>query len=146
MILYLDTSCFVKLYLLEAGSEEVKRAVESADEVATSQVAEAEVRSAIARRKREGSLTAAEFAKIKRAFRSDWAAFLHVQLTDGLSASAGNLAESHGLRGFDAIHLASALSVVDGGDGETWFFSADTRLNAAARREGFKKIFPAGLA
>lgn len=146
MILYLDSSCLAKLYLEESGSEEVKDAVDAAEEIATSMVAEAEVRSALARRRREGDFTASEYAKAKNDFRNDWQTFLHIQVSDGISAFAGNLAELHNLRGFDAIHLASALSVVDGEDGQTWFFSADARLNTAAKREGLKKIFPADLA
>lgn len=146
MILYLDTSCLVKLYVNEKGAEEVRRAVESADELASSMVAEAEWRSAMARCRREGLLSSAELTALKRDFREDWTHMLCIQLTDGISALAGNLAESHGLRGFDAIHLASALSILDDQDGETWFFSADAKLNAAAKREGLKKIFPAGLA
>lgn len=146
MILYLDTSCLVKLYFDEPGSEEVRKAADTADEIATSMVAEAELRSALARRRREGRLTPAELTTCKQNFRSHWTDHVRIYLSDEISAHAGDLAESHGLRGFDAIHLASALSVVDQDDGETWFYSADTKLNAAAKREGLKKTFPPGLA
>jgi predicted nucleic acid-binding protein len=145
MILYLDTSCMVKLYIQEPGTEEVQRAAELADEVATSIVAEAELRSALARRKREGQLTSSQLIALKQRFREAWADTVRIPLTDGLSALAGDLTEYHGLRGFDAIHLPSALSVMDDEDGETWFYSADVKLNSAAKREGLKKVFPAGL-
>ena len=145
MILNLDTSCLVKLYINEPGTEEVKKAAGRADEIVSSLVAEAEFRSALARRRRDGLLTPSELTALKQKFRADWSEMFHVQLSDGISAFAGDLAESHGLRGFDAIHLASALSVVDDQDGEAWFFSADAKLNAAAKREGLKKVFPADL-
>jgi uncharacterized protein len=146
LILFLDTSCMVKLYVDEPGSDEVLKAVGLANEVACSIVTESELRSALARRKREGLLSASELTALKRDFRRDWANCVHIQVSDGISSHAGDLAEAQGLRGFDAIQLASALSVVDEEDGETWFYSADVRLNAAAKREGLKKLFPADLA
>ncbi len=48
MILYLDTSALVKLYVSEEGSEIVRGAVESAGRVATSRIAYAEARAALA--------------------------------------------------------------------------------------------------
>ena len=49
MILYLDTSALVKLYVREHGSAAVRALVERADVVATSVVAYAEARAAFAR-------------------------------------------------------------------------------------------------
>jgi predicted nucleic acid-binding protein len=46
----------------------------------------------------------------------DLYAELRVIGIDGaLARSAGDLAELHGLRGYDAVHLASAISVEDAG-------------------------------
>jgi predicted nucleic acid-binding protein len=46
----------------------------------------------------------------------DLYAELRVIGIDGaLARSAGELAELHGLRGYDAVHLASAISVEDAG-------------------------------
>ena len=53
MILYLDTSSLVKLYVDEPGSEDVLRLVDQAELVTTSVVAYAEARAALARRRRE---------------------------------------------------------------------------------------------
>ena len=49
MILYLDTSALVKLYVREAGSVLVRRATEASEAAATSTVAYAEARAAFAR-------------------------------------------------------------------------------------------------
>jgi uncharacterized protein len=38
-----------------------------------------------------------------------------IGIDDALARSAGELAELHGLRGYDAVHLASAISVEDTG-------------------------------
>ena len=55
MILYLDTSALVKLYVEEDGSEEVSTAVRDASRVATSAVAYPEARATFARLEREGT-------------------------------------------------------------------------------------------
>ena len=54
MILYLDTSALVKLYVQEPGTDAVKAWVAEAEAAATSWVAYAETRAAFARARREG--------------------------------------------------------------------------------------------
>ena len=73
MILYLDTSSLVKLYVEEPGSEHVWQRVELATSVATSTVAYPETRSALARRRREHILSSAGFAVARRALDAEWA-------------------------------------------------------------------------
>ena len=58
MILYLDTSSLVKLYVEEPGSPGVRAIVDEAEVVATSVVACAEAAAAFARRKRERGTSA----------------------------------------------------------------------------------------
>ena len=53
LILYLDTSALVKLYVREKGSASVARQLGAADAVSTSMVAWAEARAAFARLLRE---------------------------------------------------------------------------------------------
>lgn len=135
MTLYLDTSSLVKLYVAEAGSDVVRQLVAGAVVVATSVVAYAETRAALARLRRERVLTAAEFASAKREFEKDWPAYLALEVTDSLSRTAGELAERYGLRGFDSVHLASFADVARrAGTREMRFSSFDDRLNQAARK------------
>ena len=111
MILYLDTSALIKLYAVEGGRALVERAVEEAGFVATSVVAYAEARAALARKRREGVFSAETYREAVQAFEDDWETFEKPEATEGVARAAGNLAEEHALRGFDAIHLASALLV-----------------------------------
>jgi len=137
VILYLDASNLVKLYFDEPDSAAVVGEVRKARVVATSVVAYAETRSTIARRRRERLLAPAAAAAAIRQFDVDWAAFLALEVTDALARSAGRLADRLGLRGFDAIHLASfeqLLARID--DDDAQFSSADERLVQAARRLG----------
>lgn len=109
MIVYLDTSALIKLYIKEQGSELVRQMLHSAELVATSKIAFVETRAALARLMRENLLEDQECLVVKKVFQQDWAKFLVVELTDTLIKMGGELAEKHALRGFDAIHLASAL-------------------------------------
>jgi predicted nucleic acid-binding protein len=135
VILYLDTSSLVKLYVDETGSEEVRRLVGQADLVATSVVAYAEARAALARRRREKVLKPAGYRRSKAALEADWHSILTLEVVEPLAKHAGELAERHRLRGFDALHLASYLLIVRefAGD-EVRFSSADRVLDRAARR------------
>ena len=137
MTLYLDTSSLVKRYLDEVDSDRVAQLVDGADVVATSAVTYAEARATFARRRRERLLTPAAYAVITRQFDADWPAFLVIEVTETLARSAGLLADRLGLRGFDAVHLASfeyLLSRVE--DDAPHFSSADARLARAARKLG----------
>jgi uncharacterized protein len=137
VILYLDTSSLVKLYVEETGSAGVRRLVEQAEIVAASVVAYAEARAALARRKRERSLTLAGFRRAKRAFDADWPRVVALDVSEGMARSAGDLAERHRLRGFDALHLAAYLALAREFPGEdVRFSSADGALERASRRAG----------
>lgn len=135
MILYLDTSSLVKLYVDEPGSEDVLRLVDQAELVTTSVVAYAEARAALARRRREKYLKPAGHRRAKAALDADWDSILTLEVGETLAKSAGDLAERHGLRGFDALHLASYLLIVrEFASEEVRFASADGELNRAAQQ------------
>lgn len=111
MILYLDTSALVKLYAEEEGTGTVERAVGEAESVATSVVAYAEARAAFARKVREGVFSRENRDDAVEALDGDWVILERSEVTENLVIDAGDLAEEHALRGFDAVHLASALLV-----------------------------------
>jgi uncharacterized protein len=138
--LYLDTSALVKLYVDEDGSSIVREWVENAEIVATSIVAIAEARAAFARRRREKRILPAEHTRLIREFESDWDRYLVLEATNTLIRRAGELTESHGLRAYDAIHLASAQVLREKVSQSVCFASWDARLMAAARKEGLEVI------
>ncbi|HET8546935.1 MAG TPA: type II toxin-antitoxin system VapC family toxin [Bryobacteraceae bacterium] len=134
MTLYLDTSSLVKLYVEEVGSGDVRDLVAEAAVVATSVVAYPETRAALARLRRSGNLSPANFASAKRSFDAQWSAFLTLDVTGPVSREAGEFAERYSLRGFDALHLASFAEVARrAAPGETQFSSFDDPLNRAVR-------------
>ena len=139
MILYLDTSALVKLYAVEEGREAVERAVEEADRVATSAVAYTKARSALARKLREGVFSEDEHREAVAALDEDWRSIEALSVTENVARFAGDLAERHALRGFDAVHLASALLVSaasreQGGEEGVLFLSFDMDLMEAVAK------------
>ena len=140
MILYLDTSALVKLYVLEVHSAEVRSWLRSAEVAATSDVAYAESRAAFARALREGMSTAQQHQQRVARFNRDWAQMLRVELSSLVARNAGELAELHALRGFDAIHVASALWLRDNSEVPLLFASFDLRMCAAANAAGLQII------
>jgi uncharacterized protein len=135
LIVYLDTSSLIKLYVEEEGSGRVRELVERAEVVATSVVAYAEARAALARQRRAGGLTAAGYDRAKNDFERDWPRYLTIDVNEAVYRRAGDLAEEHHLRGFDSLHLASYLSLFRDGARQMRFSAFDEALNRAARKE-----------
>ena len=134
MILYLDTSSLIKIYIREDGSEDVESLAGQASVVATSVIAYPEARSALARLLREGTLEAEQYQLLIESLDEDLDRFLLLGVTEDVWRHAGELAETHGLRGFDSLHLASALRLRSLADGQLVRFSSyDQRLNKAAK-------------
>ncbi len=109
MILYLDASALVKRYVSERGTAEVGRIITQADGVGTSLISRAEISAALAKAVRVKLLTRNDATKALRVFRAQWNDLARLQLTETLIAQADALAWEHSLRGYDAVHLASAL-------------------------------------
>jgi predicted nucleic acid-binding protein len=68
-----------------------------------------------------------------------WAAIDRIEPTETVARRAGDLADAHDLRAYDAVHLAS---LEHAGDRDTILVSADKELIDAARSLGFLTIRP----
>lgn len=131
MIVYFDTSALVKLYVAEeVGRELAREAVERAERVATSTIAYAETRAALARKLREGILTEEQHREVVSDL--DWMTYARLNVSNIVAHSAGELAERYALRGFDAVHLASALRFAERFE-DPRFLAFDERLIGAAK-------------
>ncbi len=124
----------MKLYIDEDGAASVREAVERADSVFTVRISYAEARAAFSRQRREGGLTPRELRAVVRKLDQDWSRYGIVEVTESLVRRAGALAERRSLRGYDAIQLAAALELRDGG-AAVEFACFDARLDRAARSE-----------
>lgn len=87
-----------------------------------------------------GALVPRDYRNILQNFDNDWESYFVVDISEALVKIAGQLAEKHALRGYDAIHLASAVTLRREGDQPVAFSCFYGRLSRAARREGLKII------
>ncbi len=108
---YLDTSALAKRYLPEVGSAWVARLCQQ-EPVAISLVALPELASALARRTREGALTAQQRDALFQAFLRDARSFMVVEPGQAIAQQAAALLLTAPLpvrlRTLDALHVASA--------------------------------------
>jgi predicted nucleic acid-binding protein len=135
VLLYLDTSSLVKLYVEESSSAAVREAVSASELLATSRIAFVEGIAALARRRRMGDIDEASFALLAQAMADDWAErIVRVEVDEYLAA---DLAVRQGLRALDAIHLAAVLTLTRAdAAADVRFSSFDAALNRAAAAEG----------
>ena len=136
MILYCDTSALIKRYVEEEGTDTVDGLWSSAFDIVTSVVAFAETVAAFNRKLREGVLTEKEYTRTLRTFKADFGSFILVPITTALNATIERLVRQYPLRGFDAIHLSSALMIKNSGSIPVQFACFDRSLNNAALKEG----------
>jgi len=139
---YLDTSALSKRYVQEVGTEWI-RTLASQDEhtLLTARVTMVEVYSALARRKREGSVPPADCAIAAQAFAAHCATeYEFVELDLNVVNLARGLLDRYPLRAYDAVQLASATVANQALDAAHLaglvFLSADDRLNTIAAAEG----------
>jgi uncharacterized protein len=110
VILYADASALVKRYVSEAGSAEIIALTNQAAAVATAVISRAEVAAALARSVRQGVLQESGGRRAQRKFARDWPDIVRVPVTEALVLRAESTAWEYGLRGYDAVQLAAALT------------------------------------
>ena len=111
MIVYFDTSSFVKLYVDEEGSAASREVMASAELAASSWLLFLEMRGALSRMYRGSRIDASFHESALARFGDDWSRAVRIPVTESILRTAAELAERHLLRALDAIHLASALTL-----------------------------------
>jgi hypothetical protein len=139
---YLEPSALVKRYVQEVGSIWLRTMMDQAvrGTLVISGLGRIEVIAALSRLQRAKPSRAAELARLVYTFRRDVADRLRVmRLTDDLLSRAEAIAMKHGLRAYDAVHLASAMELRDAAAGqpevETIMVSADEEVLTSAQDE-----------
>jgi uncharacterized protein len=113
VIFYFDTSALIKLVLAEPGSDLAWELWRGVAVNVSSVLAYSEGRAALAAARRGGRLDAGLYRKSLLNFEKTYEEMLSIQVDDRLAIFAGEQAESFGLRGADAVHLATALGLSD---------------------------------
>jgi len=113
LIVYFDTSAIVPVIIEEASSMAASRLWDEADRAVSSRLVYAEGRAALAMARRMERLDDDQLRAVVQDFESLHQQLDIVEVTENLVHQAGSLAEEFGLRGYDAVHLASAQLVHD---------------------------------
>ena len=155
-MLYLDSCVLIKHYIEEQGTDAVHARIEEESRqqqsVFISDVGYAEILAAFARKLRDNQLQEIERDEIQERFHDDWLfTFSNVELTIGVLTLIPDLVRKYPLKGFDAIHLASAIWLKDAmrlgksfgpRRGILEFATSDKQLKTAASLEGLEVFDP----
>lgn len=144
MILYLDASALVKRYVAEAGAADVAAAIDAARLVSTALISRVEVTAALAKAVRVGFATRRAAARCLADFEADWPDLIRLEINEPVVARAASMAWQHGLRGYDAVHLAAAFRWQEALGETVTVATYDRELWRAARASGLVP-WPAGL-
>lgn len=144
MIAYFDASALVKRYLIEVGTAELQQFSRAVTLAGTSLLSRAEVSAAIGRASRLGLTPSDQALKALRSFRAQWLRLFRIRAEETTMARADELAWDRGLRGYDAVHLASALLWRESLNQSPTFATFDRQLWEAARQERFE-VWPERL-
>jgi uncharacterized protein len=134
VITYIDTSTLIKLLIDEVGTTEAGQIWDEPDILLSARLGHVEAPAALAAAAR---ISADVLRSAVEGLEVLWSQVSVVEIDDDLMRLAGDLAATHGLRGYDAVHLAAAHLV-----GAEVFSSADRRLCAAAGACGFHVANP----
>ncbi len=113
MNVYFETSAFFKLVVDEEGSAEAVELWEAAHQVIASRLMYPEARAALAAAARTGRVTSSELRLVRSRLENRWNQVEIIEINDEIARTSGDLAEAHALRGYDSVHLASAVALAD---------------------------------
>lgn len=138
MITYVDTSTLVNLLIDEPGTAEAGMIWDQPEVLAMARVGYVEAHAALGAARRQNRITELVLKAALEGLALLWSQLSIVEVDEAVARDAALLAVEHGLRGYDAIHLAAARAI-----GADVFSSADRRLCGAAGAAGFHVANPA---
>jgi predicted nucleic acid-binding protein len=118
----------------EPGTDQARSAYSEADGIRTTAIAHVEATAALAWMRKGRRLTPAQLNRARDDLESIWRGIFSHTVNDALLATAAEIAHTHSLRAYDAVHLAGALSFAAGEELEVACW--DKELRDAARKHG----------
>ena len=131
MLVFFDSSAFVKRFIQETGTDQIMEWCDKATEIGLSSVALPEIISAFCRLQREDKINMEQYLQLKRMLMVDIEDAVVCDLGPLVLAKAISSLENNILRGMDAIHIGSAVVLK-----ADIFISSDNRQCDAADRAG----------
>jgi uncharacterized protein len=141
---FFDTSALAKRYVKETGTVWINSLFDPSlgHVFYLARITAVEITSALTRRSKGGTLSAADASKALTKFRADFhSRLLVIEITTLLLDHAERLAEKHALRAYDAVQLAAVFAMDQHRKQHALpaltLLSADAELLTAAAAEGF---------
>jgi predicted nucleic acid-binding protein len=132
VILFCDSSAFIKLSIAEPGTDQMQLASREAQIIAVCRITWAEAMAGIARRQREDPDDAEPLDRAREQLIQSWEEFLIVEVSQKLVESAGRYADAFALRAYDSVQLAAAQILRDSTNQSLTFACFGRRLSQAA--------------
>jgi uncharacterized protein len=140
VVKYWDASAITPLIAEEPTRDYLLQLLEQDTDMLAWWGSPVEIASALARREREGSLTANQVTTALTAAHLLAESWHEVVPSDSIRRTAERLLRAHPLRAADSLQLAAALIAADHDPRSLEFVCLDVRLARAAQREGFLVI------
>jgi uncharacterized protein len=135
MLVFFDSSAFVKRYIREPGTDDVLEWCERATEIGLAGIALPEIVSAFCRLRRESLVSVEQYGLLKSSLLADIEDAALCDLVPTIMAQAVLALENNTLRAMDAIHIGSAVILK-----ADVFISADKRQCEAAVQIGLQVV------
>jgi predicted nucleic acid-binding protein len=116
----------------EDGSDVVAGLWNGDDPIGSGVLTYAEGQASLAAARRAKRLSPSQYSLALADFEARASELIWIDIDERLARLAGEQAEAHGLRGYDSVHLATALELHDEVAMITW----DAELRSAAERVG----------
>lgn len=148
-VFYLDASALVKRYVVESGSSWATALCDPStnNTIATTRITKAEAAAAFASKQRSGGLSQDDYTEALQDLTHDFThQYVLVEIDQALVDLAVDLTTRQKLRGYDAVQLASALTLnnvlTQTQRPPLTFIAADDDLLQAAQDEGLSTDNP----
>jgi uncharacterized protein len=139
VIAYFDTSAIVPLLVHEPTTDHCARLWNEATRIVCARLVYPEACAALARAVRIQRLTSAQMVAATAELDDLVDQVDFIEITENLAVVAGRLAQQHGLRGYDAVHLAAGVTIADH---DVVFATGDGDLADAATASGLATAVP----
>lgn len=133
MLVFFDSSAFVKRYIHEPGTDQVLDWCDKATEIGLASIILPEIISAFRRLRRESIISEVQYRQLKSLLFADIEDAALCDLAPTVLAQTISALENNKLRAMDAIHIASAVIMK-----ADVFISADKRQCEAAVQAGMR--------
>lgn len=140
MNLYLDTSALIKRYINEPETENVRAWIKTANIITAGILTRAETAAGLTCLHHRGVITQEDYRLALESFHLDWTGYQRIPINEELIARADFLACQHGLRGYDAVHLAAALTWQESLMAPVSLVTYDQELSSSSKKSGLKVL------